>query len=416
MEEELRRTRSNPNPLPQPPRSIDAFWLSSERFPTNPSDAMALSRDNTPTPSPARSRTSSNEDKFRLSPIPATIAITSLSSHTQTFKPLTEDSDTEELRSRNPYLLRSVQPITIRQMAPRTLSNPSLISRNNIVDLESARSTPRASVDVQMGSCSSSPSVSSFQYGLRDRRNDNPSPVGMITDSPLVQRPASTRRGSLGPQREVQDQEAQLRELRELLADRTPMGPPLPPQSRRFESISEESRRRSADSSKSGTRNTSPVRSLLPSTVSNTRSTSPVTPTPTSQTTGYMQHQTPQRQPVVSRASTAAAIQMEQQRARANSLKEQSTTPTPVPHVTPTRDRDRENSYQSPQMQQQQQQAQQMKVDSAVGYHHSPSKPSYPRRQSTDSIRSTRPGVTPAPPASNLGRTLWSMQEQRLVS
>lgn len=383
-------------------------------------------KDATPTPSPVRSRTSSNEDKFRLSPIPATIPIPAISSHTQTFKALTEDSDTEDLRSRNPYLTRSIQAISIRPTVPRTPSSSSIITRNALNDMDTTRSLPRGSVDIQMGSCSSSPAVSNFQYGgPRERRNDNASPVAMITDSPLIQRPSGTRRGSLGPHRDVvHDQEAQLRELREILEHAPPpttMGPPSPPraqpQSRRFDPIIEDARRRSADSSTTGTRNTSPVRhpaSANPTTTG--RSTSPSTPSANpsqQQSANYLQHP---RQPAVSRASTAAAIQAEQQRARANSLKEQSTTPA-LSHVTPTRERDRDReAYQSPQPQQQVQQQfqqQQMKGDT-LGYQHPQFKPPYPRRQSTDSVRGTRPNGPPSA-ASNLSRTLWSMQEAQRV-
>ncbi len=412
MAEELKRTRSNLNPLPQPPRTIDAFWLSSERFPSN-ADVTSIVKDTTPTPSPVRSRTSSNEDKFRLSPVPATIPIPAISSHTQTFKALTEDSDTEDLRYRNPYLTRSIQAIPVRPPVPRTPSNSSIITRNGMNDMDTARSLPRGSVDVQMGSCSSSPSVSNFQYGgPRERRNDNASPVAMITDSPLIQRPSGTRRGSLGPHRDVvHDQEAQLRELREILEHRTPttMGPPSPPhaapQSRRYDAI-ETPRRRSANSSTSGTRNTSPVRQNPSTNTTGTttvRSISPPAPSTNFTQQQHGGHLQPQRQLAVSRASTAAAIQAEQQRARANSLKEQSLT-----HVTPTRERDRDRDlYQSQQLQQQ---SQQMKGDTP-GYQHPQFKPPYARRQSADSVRGTRPSGPP-PAASNLARTLWSIQVQ----
>lgn len=362
-------------------------------------------KDETPTPSPARSRTSSNEDKFHLSPVPSTIPIPAISAHTQTFKPLTEDSDTEDLRPRNPYLTRSIQPINIRPTVPRMLSNSSIMSRNN--DMDAARSLPRGSVDIQMGSCSSSPVVSNFQYGPRERRSDSASPGAMITDSPLIQRPSPIRRGSLGPAREVHDQEAQLRELREILEHRPPsnMFPPPLPQSRRCEPIIEDIRRRSADSSKSGTRNTSPVRHIPPpTTAASTRSASPTALN--SQISVYLPHQIAQR-PAVSRASTAAAIQAEQQRARANSLKEQSLSQAVVPHASATRDRERERDpYQS----------QQMKVD-APTYQYPQFKPPYQRRQSTDGVRGTRPtaGVPPATAASNLTRTLWSMQDAQRV-
>ena len=319
--------------------------------------------------------TDEEEYSFKLSPIPptATLPVSNLPNR-QNFRPLTaEDTDVEDFQSKrtNPYLLRSIDPIPIRPGVHRMNSSSSIMTRSGY---DAARSLPRASADVHMASCSSSP-IAAYQPPSRDRDR---------VDEPMTHDTIRTRaRGATMSSytREHEEQQERVRKLSDVL-DRpsapVPPPPPPPPMPPQFLKERRESQR-SPDSSAPGTRTTSPV--SPPGTIQ-----SPLLQRP-SHTTG-------------SRASEAA---LQAERTRAVPHKETpSARSTPVgppapPPTSPYRDRERDYPAQYPVHPQQ---------------YHPPQYPAQqyqPRRPSTGSIRVKQTSAPAA--ASNLTRSLWGMQE-----
>lgn len=327
--------------------------------------------------SPPKPRPTSDE-VFALSPISNTMPLATVKA---TFRPLTaEDSDAEEVRSshRNPYTLRSIDPIPIKSNVHRRPSNASLLSRHETEPIP--RSLPRSIMDVTMESCSSSP-ISTFQYGPRERHTD-PSASGSMTsnhDSPLSRRPmADSRRPSVSSRMEVQEEDhEQQRErwraqLRDILDNTEPKDTEMTPRNQEHEL---DSKPVSPDSS-------NPV----------TRHPSPVSPYSHYSNSGSIQNALLQRPPL-SRASTAA-MQAERERARALSLREpaSSAAPSPAPHSSSHSrplERDRETPH----------------IYSAASSQSKP--PSYPSRSGSLRVKSTSNTPTTGSSASGLTRSLW---------
>ncbi|KAK7692036.1 hypothetical protein QCA50_005441 [Cerrena zonata] len=165
----------------------------------NDSDAMAIS---------LPKEKAFDPDMFTLSPAPSSANIPALKSTAPRFRPLTEESDTEDLRP-SAYTMRSVQPISIKP-SREIYRKPSIGYQEMDV---SSRSIPQGSVDVQMSGCSSSPIVSGFQHGnsreiagpsnYRDREFRRPS----VSRRPTLDSPAEEIgedemiRGELGRQK-----------------------------------------------------------------------------------------------------------------------------------------------------------------------------------------------------------------------
>lgn len=107
---------------------------------------------------------------FQLSPVPATLPMPAISSIHATFNSLAEDSEVEDVRKATSHTHRSAQPIPIKSAGyPR---HASMLSRN---DPDSAsQSVPRSLVDIQMGSCSSSPLISSDLKHMSAERQYEP--------------------------------------------------------------------------------------------------------------------------------------------------------------------------------------------------------------------------------------------------
>ncbi|KAI0794984.1 hypothetical protein C8Q75DRAFT_520506 [Abortiporus biennis] len=319
-----------------------------------------------------------------LSPVPAVLPMPAIPSSMQTFRALTEDSDTEELLNRKLLQPRSAQPIAIKPNVHRIPSKTALLTRHDTDPLP--RSAPRSSIDVHMGSCSSSPVVSGNHYTSRDRLpSDSISGSVGSHDSVSNRRPLDSRRTSTGATTESRDPEEQdtwrqqaVRDLRDLLGKPPPTPEGDRPQQqqrqylRKYEGDSDKVRRMvSPETSTPVTRNTSPTSSAAP------------TPPP-----GPIQNSLLQRP--ISKASTAAMqVEREQrERARAYSLKEQPTSTNFSPQYV-SKDRN---------------------VDIPPYSQSQQTRPPFPRRQSTsDSIRSMKPSSNSS--ASALTRTMWAMQE-----
>jgi len=144
------------------------------------------------------------EDMFHLSPVPPAVPLPALP--TTTFKALTDESDERNDGTKSPYLLKSAQPIAIRPGIHHMSSSSSLLIRpdSDIV----CRSLPRGSQDIIMGSCSSSPVISSIHPAVRERRSDSvSSSFSLAQESALGLRIAGSRRTSLGSQGDSNDRE-----------------------------------------------------------------------------------------------------------------------------------------------------------------------------------------------------------------
>lgn len=232
--EEIARLKSGRKASP-PMRPLEARYNARE----HDSDAMAISLPKEKVMDP---------DMFTLSPVPASASIAALKSTAPRFRPLTEESDTEDLRP-SAYTMRSIQPINIKSHR-EIYRKPSIDSQDMDV---SSRSLPRSSMDVQMASCSSSPVVSGFQHGssrdiagpssssYRDRDGRRPS----VSRRPTLDSPAE----EIGEEEIVREQSRQ--RLQEILTSPAIMTSGMP---------SVETRRHSPEShSIPHTRNTSPV-------------------------------------------------------------------------------------------------------------------------------------------------------------
>ncbi len=354
-------------PLAGLPRPLEARPNPSERAP----EPMAVVEDNESKDVPA----SPEQEPFVLSPIPPLASLPlSKNPHRQVFRPLTaEESDVEDLKSlkTSPYLLRSIDPISIRPSVHRMNSSSSLLSRP---DPESAmpRSIPRSSIDVHMASCSSSPNTPQYMGrerddpmnstdGSRPRRlsGDRNKPSTTFCDQPI-------------------DTESQHDRWRAQLHDilETPQISKLNALLRSPEAQAER-RRISPESSTPVTRTTSPT-----SSASSSASSQPI------QNSGLLR-------PPLSRASTAAMKAEREFRARSNSLKESSTS---------------SNTSSTP-------------IASAASYTQSSSAPQpssiqsnyYSRRPSVSSS-STRGKPAAPPQPSGLTRSMWAMQDPTRVS
>ncbi|KAH9950759.1 hypothetical protein B0H21DRAFT_686080 [Amylocystis lapponica] len=180
------------------------------------------------------------DDMFHLSPVPMTLPIPALPS--ATFRALTDDVDDrdDDMKSNNPYLLRSIQPIPIKSSLQRMPSTSSLLSRHDS-DI-SSRSLPRGSSDVQMASCSSSPNTSASQYPHRDRSGDLlSSAVGLTQESALGLRLNGSRRSSQGAPTDSHEQAEQHERWRAQLRDLLDDPKPTPPTLSRRNTVSETS-------------------------------------------------------------------------------------------------------------------------------------------------------------------------------
>lgn len=373
LNEELRRLKGNRNPLPTPPRAMEArHYFTSDRISGEP---MAIvDDDEVKDDEPAESDVI-DEDRFQLSPIPstATLPVSNLPNR-QNFRALTaEDSDIEELKSRraNAFMRRSIDPIQIRPTMPRMNSNSSI---RHDMDVNMARSIPRTSPDVHMASCSSSPNTS-FQYVRDKERVDDPAINSGYGARPSPRRPSVS---STSYPRDQDEQERlnqsraqhQLRELLELNTLTTVDASILD---------SYRPRHHSPESSVPVTRNPSPV--------TNSNMGPPV---PQSIQNPLLQR------PALSRASTAA-MQAERERARSISSKE---SPLASSQAATARDRDRDRDRERESVTPSHQQI----SPQASLYHH--------RRPSTSGMRgrsSTSPIGPPAP--SGLTRSMWAMQD-----
>ncbi|KAJ3554004.1 hypothetical protein NM688_g3327 [Phlebia brevispora] len=226
LKEELKRCKVNPLPTP---RTVDApFLFSPERDLPVPvpmdDDEVLVARPKT------AERT--KEDRFQLSPIPATATLpVSDLPNRQNFRPLTaEESDVEDFKSKrtSPYLLRSIDPIPIRPGLQRMSSSSSVTSRSGYRDDGGVpRSLPRSSVDVHMASCSSSPNAA-FQYSPRERDEPMSGSIGAALDSSR----GLTRRATVSSYaREHEEQQERARKLSDVLDryDAAAAGPQTPP-------------------------------------------------------------------------------------------------------------------------------------------------------------------------------------------
>lgn len=270
--------------------------LSSERGP----EPMAVEEDETTANSPH----SPEQEPFVLSPIPPLASLPlSKNPHRQVFRPLTaEESDVEDLKSMrtNPYLLRSIEPISFKPPVHRMNSSSSLLSRRDS-DPTSPRSIPRSSLDVHMSSCSSSPSTTQF--------------VGRERDDPMNASEVSRPRKLSGDRNKVSSQPADAEsqhdrwraQLHHILE--TPQMANIDSAMLRSPESRPMNRYTSPESSIPVTRTTSPT-----SSASSSASSQPI------QNSGLLR-------PPLSRASTSA-MQAERERARTTSLKESSTPTT----------------------------------------------------------------------------------------
>lgn len=208
------------------------------------SDAMAISLPKDKVMDP---------DMFTLSPVPSSAHIPALRSTAPRFRPLTEESDTEDLRP-SAYNVRSVQPINIKPHR-EIYRKPSIDCQDMDV---SSRSIPRSSIDVHMASCSSSPVVSGFQHGssreIAGPSSSSSSSAGYRDRD--FRRPSVSRRPTLdAPPEEIGEEEILRSELsrqklQEILTSPAIMTAGMP---------QVESRRYSPESSIPHTRNPSPV-------------------------------------------------------------------------------------------------------------------------------------------------------------
>ncbi|KAF7792666.1 hypothetical protein EIP86_003763 [Pleurotus ostreatoroseus] len=374
LKDELKRGKQNP--LPTPPRAMDApFFYSVDRdLPVAEpmdGDEVVVSRPGT------AERSREREDRFELSPIPATASLPATDlPNRQNFRPLTaEESDVEDFKSKriSPYLIRSIDPIPIRPSLQRMGSSSSVsVSGRSGYDCGIPRSLPRSSVDVHMASCSSSPK-STFQYSPKDRDE----PMSSVYDSSH----GLARRATVSSYaREREDQQERVRKLSDVL-DRplhnTDMPPPLP---KTFDKQQSPSSSVSPGSSVPATRNSSPVSPLLHS---------PLLHRPAAQCQSQSQAQEP-----ISRASVAA---LQAERARAMSLNKDTVplaTPVAASPVSPsgTALKDRETP-----------------LYPAASAHYQP------RRPSMGSIRGKSAASVPVQSASGLTRSLWSMPHEAAV-
>ncbi|KAI0087193.1 hypothetical protein BDY19DRAFT_307190 [Irpex rosettiformis] len=318
---------------------------------------------------------SPEQEPFVLSPIPPLASLPlSKNPHRQIFRPLTaEESDVEDLKSMkpNPYLLRSIDPISIKPSVHRMNSNSSLLSRN---DPESAfsRSIPRSSVDVHMASCSSSPNTPQHISRERDDPmifNDGSRPRRLSGD----RNKASTTFNSQPCDTETQHDRwrAQLHDILET------------PQLSKLDSLLR------SPESPAGRRRVSPEPSAPV-----TRTTSPTSSASSSASSQHIQSSGLLRPPL-SRASTAAMQAERELRARSNSLKETSTSST---SSSALRDRDTYSYSQPPAPQ-----------PSSTPNNY------YPRRGSIGNSSMRARPTAPTQP-SGLTRSMWGMQDPPRVS
>lgn len=380
VNDELRRLKTSRNPLPPPPRQVDSRHTYPERPPAPEPMAMVTEED----PELHPDEPATDDDRFKLSPIPITASLPiSHLPNRQNFRALTaEDSDVEDLKSRtsrNPYLLRSIDPIQIRPSMQRRDSNASMRHES---ESSAPRSIPRGNVDVHMASCSSSPNTS-FQYGPQRDRSDETSSSSIYSGrSTFDRRPSVSSQSSVPSvsrerelnERSHQDAVAKLYDI--LDTPQMSLGPQLP------HDYNQRPRQRSPDTSSPVTRNPSPVST---SAASQSGRQAPIP----------IQNSLLQR-PALSRASTAAMQQeAERERARTLSLKESSGAPSSVPGASRDRDRDRERDSVTP--------AHAQVAPQPSVYH--------PRRPSIGSMRKSTSPTVPSSQPSGLSRGFWAMQE-----
>lgn len=314
-------------------------------------------------------RAKAREDRFQLSPIPATATLpVSDLPNRQNFRPLTaEESDVEEFKSKrtSPYLLRSIDPIPIRPGFQRMSSSSSItMSSRSGYEGGVPRSLPRSSVDVHMTSCSSSPK-STFQYSPKDRDEL----MGATHDTGH----GLTRRATVSTYaREREEHQERIRKLSDVL-DRPSHSTDMPPPPPRSCEKPQPPSSVSPGSSAPATRNSSPVSPLLNS--------------PLLHRSAPSQSQS-QAQESGSRASVAA---LQAERARAMSLNKDSSIHTASAVASPVSPsgaslKDRETP---------------MYPAASVQYQ--------PRRPSMGSIRGKPAASVPTQAPSGLTRSLWSM-------
>ncbi|PSR71483.1 hypothetical protein PHLCEN_2v12648 [Hermanssonia centrifuga] len=324
----------------------------------------------------------SKEDRFQLSPIPATATLpVSHLPNRQNFRPLTaEESDVEDFKSKrnSPYLLRSIEPIPIRPGVQRMNSNSSLLSRPDADGVP--RSLPRSLIDVHMASCSSSPTAA-FQYSSRDRERFDDS-MSMQDNMQSYRNGGVSRRTSLSSHihpREHDELQERARTLNRVL-DKADTSKDAP-----VRIFDRRERQRSPDTSAPTTRTPSPVsagNSQMGPPLSKPQVYSPLLQPPPQQTVSW---------------ASAAALQAE--RARANSIKDSPSSPTSLSPTSPvkpdrTRDYGRDTSAHSV----------------------TPSQQYQPRRPSLGSMRAKSSSNTSVPSAaSGLTRSFWGMQEPQRV-
>ncbi|KAI0343763.1 hypothetical protein BDW22DRAFT_1207096 [Trametopsis cervina] len=365
LHDELRRLKHKP--LAGMSRPTEARHPPlSDRSP----EAMAVVEDEEAEETPA----SPEQEPFVLSPIPplASLPISS-NPNRQVFRPLTaEESDVEDLKSRrtNPYLLRSIDAISVRPSVHRMNSNSSLLSRGD--DQSMSRSIPRSSADVHMASCSSSPNKTQFM----GRERDDPMMTGEV---PRSRRSSGDRMKAFNNMKDQpDDEEAQQERWRAQLHHilETPQMSKLSASMLRSPESRPTLRQRCPESSAPVSRTTSPT--------SSTSSSSSAQPTQSSQP---FQNSTLLRPPL-SRASTAA-MQAERDRARTTSLKDAS-----APSTTGSMSRERNPMNYS-----------QMPPAPPMPTNHY-----YPRRPSVGT--QARPAAQSQQPGHVL-RNMWAMEPQR---
>ncbi|EMD36450.1 hypothetical protein CERSUDRAFT_84613 [Gelatoporia subvermispora B] len=372
LHEEIRRLREQNKELKQTreaailssrPSETRYFYLVDKH--SSNAEPLAIVKDDLhETRGVLKVQVTGKDDLFHLSPVPPSVSLPSLP--TTTFKALTDDSDELDDGPRaSPYLLKTIKPIDCKPSIHRMSSSSSVLMRP---DDSISRSIPRTQ-DIIMGSCSSSPVISSMHPAGRERRSDSISSAsGYAHDLGLGLRIPGTRRTSLNSEKGDYDRDENMIRVAQLY---DVLGAPQST----VEAALVTKERPNVESPPTPSGKRSPVSSAASIySAATTSPTQPSTPQPT-------------RPTALSRASDAAAAS---EKARAQQYSANSPSSLAAPQLYAVREKD--TTHQA--------------------FHLA--RPPYPRMQSSDSTRSDNIKLKSSPVVhSGIARGFRAQEAQR---